>query len=196
MAPRVSEVTRTAPGSTLGSNSLSAVDCTAPMSGSTLPPATSSKTRFSTRAGLDVDEVEVVDVVVAALAERADDHAGDAELGADAPEAARVRHAVGGGAVVDAELGLELLFAGDLVVAATGEARDQHLGQVVGELFVDAAGLEDERGQLGARRPCHGDASDGEHDDARRDPPEHGTHASTIRCVPEKGQHASRTTRC
>ena len=48
MAPRVSEVTRTAPGSTLGSSSLSAVDCTAAMSGCTLPPATSSKTRFST----------------------------------------------------------------------------------------------------------------------------------------------------
>ena len=48
MAPRVSEVTRKPPGSTLGKKSLSAVDCTAAMSGSILPPATSSKTRFST----------------------------------------------------------------------------------------------------------------------------------------------------
>src|SRR2546430_1016299 len=71
-------------------------------------------------AGGDVDEVQVVEVVVAAAAERTDDQHGDAELRADAAHAAEVVDALVGGAIVDAELGLELLFAGDLVVAATG----------------------------------------------------------------------------
>ena len=75
MAPRVSEVTRTAPGSTLGSNSLSAVDCTAAMSGSHLAAGDQLEDAVLDASGVDVDEVQVVDVVVAALAERADDHA-------------------------------------------------------------------------------------------------------------------------
>ena len=149
MAPRVSDVTRTAPGSTFGSSSLSAVDWTAAMSELHLAAGDELEDAVLDAPALDVDEVQVVDVVVAALAERADDHARDAELGADAAEAAGVRHAVGGGAIVDAELGLELLLAGDLVIAATRQARDEHLGQVVGELLVDGAGLEDQRGELG-----------------------------------------------